>query len=172
VCDHESTWCIVTEKRINPVDVFELASDFGHGAQNFFFGAVRSKNLGRTVVAVGYDAFTPLAEATLYEIANEAKAKWGSTLKICIIHRIGKLEVGELSVAVGVSSPHRDESYQVSRYIIEQIKLRAPIWKKEFYDDGETEWLKGHALCQHSHHHEENENIEEGVSGNKPTGTC
>lgn len=151
--DNKSIWCIVSEKKINPTDVFEFASDFGHGAQNFFFGAVRAKNFGRTVVAVAYDAFVPLAEATLFEIVRESKAKWGKSLKICVMHRTGKLDVGELSVAIGVSSPHRDECYQASRYIIEQIKQRAPIWKKEFYDNGETEWLKGHALCQHSHAH-------------------
>lgn len=169
--DHESIWCIVTDKRISPIDVFELASDLSHGAQNFFFGAVRAKNLGRTVVAVAYDAFVPLAEATLFEIAREARSKWGESLKICVTHRTGKLEVGELSVAIGVSSPHRNESYQASRYIIEQIKKRAPIWKKEFYDNGETEWLKGHALCQHSHSLEEDEYSEDG-SEYKPKGTC
>lgn len=169
--DHESIWCIVTEKKIDPVEVFELASDCGHGAQNFFFGAVRAKNLGRTVVAVAYEAFVPLAEATLFEIAREARAEWGELLRICVIHRTGKLEVGELSVAIGVSSPHRDESYQASRYIIEQIKQRAPIWKKEFYEDGETEWLKGYALCQHNHGHEEVEHREDG-SECGPKGKC
>jgi len=136
VCDHESTWCIVTEKRINPVDVFELASDFGHGAQNFFFGAVRSKNLGRTVVAVGYDAFTPLAEATLYEIANEAKAKWGSTLKICIIHRIGKLEVGELSVAVGVAHPIGMSRIRYRATLLSKSNCAHPFGKKNSMTTG------------------------------------
>lgn len=150
--------CKILNERIDPNRVFEFASDFGHGAQNFFFGSVRSQNLGREVVAVGYDAAPPLAEKVLNEIATEALSRWGHKLRVCVLHRVGKLSVGEISVAIGVSSPHRDESYLVSRYIIEEIKKRAPIWKKEFYSDGESEWLKGHALCQH--HGSENEDEE------------
>ncbi len=155
--------CEIVNEKIDPSEVFEFASDFGHGAQNFFFGSVRSENLGREVVAVGYDAATPLAEKVLNEIATEALSRWGDTIRVCVLHRVGKLSVGEVSVAIGVSSKHRDESYQASRYIIEEIKKRAPIWKKEFYSDGETEWLKGHALCQH--HHEDDDRDEKEKSG-------
>ena len=169
---HESVLCVVTEKQINPSEVFALTSNFSHGAQNFFFGAVRAKNLGRTVVAVAYDAFVPFAEVTIFEIAGEARTKWGDSLKICVIHRTGKLKVGELSVAIGVSSPHRDESYRASRYIIEQIKQRAPIWKKEFYENGETEWLKGHALCQHVHEEDDERKIGRGDFGNNSEDIC
>lgn len=152
--------CRVADSEIQPAEVFETIREPGHGAQNFFFGAVRATNWGRNVVAVAYDAFEPLAEKVLREICQEAQAKWGQDLQLCVIHRTGKLSVGELSVGIGVSSTHRDESYQASRYVIEQLKIRAPIWKKEFYDTGESEWLKGHALCQHApdgeakHHHE------------------
>jgi molybdopterin synthase catalytic subunit len=124
----------------------------GHGAEILFLGVVRDINLGRSVTAVAYDAFPPLAEKTLATIASEAKEKWGD-LQIAIFHRTGKLSVGEVSLAIAVSSKHRDESYQASRYVIEEIKERAPIWKKEFYTDGESEWLKGHALCQHGKTH-------------------
>ena len=123
-----------------------------HGAEILFLGIVRDINLGRNVTAVAYDAFTPLAEKTLALIADEAKEKWGKALQIVIFHRTGKLSVGEASLAIAVSSRHRDESYRASRYIIEEIKERAPIWKKEYYTDGESEWLKGHALCQHAPH--------------------
>lgn len=150
-------YCKVTADKIEPNLVFEFASDFGHGAQSFFFGSVRSRNLGREVIAVDYDAATPLAEKVLREISAEALSRWGDTLRICVFHRVGKLSVGEISVAIGVSSKHRDESYRASRYIIEEIKKRAPVWKKEFYPEGETEWLKGHALCQHDHEGEERE---------------
>lgn len=121
----------------------------GHGAEIIFLGVVRDINHGRNVVSVAYDAFPPLAEKTLTEIASEAKEKWGREMQIVILHRTGILKVGEVSLAIAVSSRHRDESYQASRYVIEQIKDRAPIWKKETYSDGETKWLKGHALCQH-----------------------
>ena len=143
--------CTVSDKKIDASAVLEFAKDYGHGAQTTFFGAVRARNAGRNVIAVAYDAFEPLAEQILREIADEAREKWGHDLKIYIAHRTGNLAVGEVSVAIGVSSKHRDEAYQASRYVIEQIKLRAPIWKKEIYDNGETEWLKGHALCQRTH---------------------
>lgn len=142
-------FCEVIDQNLLPSTTIEFAKDHGHGAQNFFFGAVRAQNHGQEVVAVEYDAFIPLAEKTLREISEECLLKWGSEMKISVRHRVGKLVVGEISVAIGVSSKHRDEAFQACRYIIEEIKVRAPIWKKEYYINGETEWLKGHALCQH-----------------------
>ena len=120
------------------------------GAGNSFFGMVRNRNHGRDVSAVAYDAFVPLAEKTLQEICNEAFSQFGSKGSIFIRHRTGKLQVGELSVVIVVHTPHRDEAFKVCRYVIEELKVRVPIWKKEFYTDGETEWLKGHALCSHA----------------------
>lgn len=148
--------CWIDEAIVNEVQLFQLTPQKRHGAQNYFFGSVRDFNMGKNVVAVSYDAYIPLGEKVLREIAYEAQDRWGLDLRICVVHRVGTLAVGEMSVGIGVSSPHRDESYQASRYIIEQIKIRAPIWKKEHYEDGETEWLKGHALCQHSQSHSHN----------------
>lgn len=145
----DSVRCLVNDEVISPLALFEFAKDYGHGAQTFFFGAVRAENMGKKVVAVAYDAAPVLAENILHEIAGECLEKWGRGLRMMIVHRTGKLSVGDLSVGIGVTSKHRDEAYQASRYIIEEIKKRAPIWKKEYYADGETEWLKGHALCQH-----------------------
>lgn len=141
--------CSVTDRPIEPQTVFTMVEDHAHGGQSFFFGSVRARNAGRDVVAVEYDAAVPLAETVLREIAEEASTRWGGQFRISVFHRIGRLSLGEISVAIGVSSPHRDEAFGVSREIIEQIKIRAPIWKKEFYSDGASEWLKGHALCQH-----------------------
>jgi molybdopterin synthase catalytic subunit len=120
------------------------------GASNTFTGVVRNLNHGRQVSAVSYDAYIPLAEKVLKEIALEAQAKWANNSSIFIQHRIGKLLVGELSVIIVVHTPHRDESFLMCRYVIEELKVRVPIWKKEFYIDGETEWLKGHELCSHT----------------------
>jgi molybdopterin synthase catalytic subunit len=118
------------------------------GAQVVFWGLVRKLNEGRTVLAVTYDAHAPLAEKTLREIGEEARGRWGADLRVVIMHRTGRLEVGEASVVIGVASPHRDEAYQASRYIIEQIKVRSPIWKQEHYADGDSEWLAGHSLSR------------------------
>lgn len=145
----DSVYCEVSDALILPLSVFDFAKDHGHGAQAFFFGAVRSENMGKKVLGVAYEAAPLLALKTIEEIARECLVKWGSSLRIMVVHRTGKLLVGDLSIAIGVTSCHRDEAFQASRYIIEEIKVRAPIWKKEYYADGETEWLKGHALCQH-----------------------
>ena len=122
-----------------------------HGAQLIFQGLVRNHNQGKPVLGVSYDVHPVLAAAAFQEIAQEAVAKWGEDLSIQVIHRSGRLNVGECSLVLIVSSKHRDESYQASRYLIEQLKHRAPIWKKEHYRDGDSEWLEGHALCGHDH---------------------
>lgn len=145
--------CQILDGEISESEIFKKVQNIEHGGMNFFFGSVRDFNAGKKVIAVSYDAFEPLAKNLLREISLEAKAKWGDSLNICVIHRVGKLKCGEISVGVGVSSRHRDESYQASRYIIEELKHRVPIWKKEYYENGETEWLKGHALCQHAGAH-------------------
>ncbi len=139
----------ITDKPFCHPEFATYLTDPGHGAQTVFLGRVRDLNHGRKVVAVSYDLFFPLAHAVFTEIAREALAQWGTSMRLGIFHRMGRLDVGEVSVAIGVSSPHRDEAYQASRFVIENIKHRAPIWKKEHYEDGETEWLKGHSLCGH-----------------------
>lgn len=116
------------------------------GAQLVFTGVVRNRNEGRQVLAVTYDAHRPLAEKTFREIAEEACARWGADLSVVVAHRAGRLSVGEVSVVIGVASPHRDEAYQASRYVIEQLKVRSPVWKQEHYADGDSDWLKGHSL--------------------------
>jgi len=140
---------LVTPQPISLAEVTAWRPDSSHGAGSLFCGFVRDINLGKKVVAVEYDCFVPLAEKLFTEIAAEAAAKWGEDARILIVHRHGRLEIGEISVAIFVTTRHRDESYQASRYVIEEIKTRAPIWKKEFYENGETDWVRGHALCQH-----------------------
>lgn len=117
-----------------------------HGAQVFFWGVVRVDNEGRRVHSVSYDVHVPLAEKTFREIGEEACARWGPGLRVVIVHRAGRLEVGAASVVIGVASGHRDEAFQASRYVIEQLKVRSPVWKKEHYVDGDSEWLGGHSL--------------------------
>lgn len=119
------------------------------GALSSFLGVVRNHNHGKKVVAVAYDAFEPLACEILRQIGREAQDRWGQEIGFLIVHRTGRLEVGEASVLIAAQAPHRDEAYQASRYVIEELKKRTPIWKKEYYENGETEWLKGHALCSH-----------------------
>lgn len=119
-----------------------------HGAQILFTGAVRNHNEGKPVTAVTYEAFEPLALKSLQEISEEAASEFGQDMTIQVWHRLGRLEIGELSVAILVTSRHRDASYRASRHIIEEMKKRTPIWKHEHYVEGGSEWLRGSALTE------------------------
>jgi molybdopterin synthase catalytic subunit len=112
------------------------------GAILLFLGIVRMENEGRAVSGMRYDAYVDMAESVLREIAIEAAAIAESD-RIAVVHRIGELRIGEVSVGIAVSSPHRAQSYDASRHVIEQIKLRLPVWKHEHYIDGDSAWLAG-----------------------------
>lgn len=136
----------LTEGKI-PLEIL-IATDVApeHGAQVVFAGMVRNHNEGKNVLAVSYQAFAPLALQTFREICEKAQAQWGEDLTLKLWHRTGRVEIGELSVAIIVSSRHRDASYQASRFMIEELKKKAPIWKKEHYADGDSVWLQGTSL--------------------------
>ena len=107
-----------------------------------FWGVVRNENDGRAVTQLEYHAYEAMAERELLRIADEARDKWG-TGDIRVVHRIGLLEVGEASIAIAVAAPHRGEAYEASRYVIEQVKQRVPVWKREGYVEGAHEWVPG-----------------------------
>ena len=117
------------------------AIDEGCGALCSFVGAVRSTHQGRRVRYLEYEAFEPLAVKTFQQIAEEAAAEWpGSVLGI--VHRTGRLTVGEASVVIVAAAAHRAESFAVCRYAIERVKQIAPVWKHEFFDNGDA-WVEG-----------------------------
>jgi len=118
------------------------------GAEILFIGTVRNTNEGRRVSGVNYDGHITLGEKILRELCQEAQLKWGNDLNFWVEHRLGLLNLGEASLLINVTSPHRDAAYMASRYVIEQIKLRLPVWKEEIYCEGDKEWLKGQALNQ------------------------
>lgn len=126
------------------IDIQALLTGVEHadGAAILFTGTVREQNLGRPVNGMAYTAQEAMAEACLATICDEAKAQFEIT-RCQIIHRLGRLALGEVSVAICVSSPHRAAAYDASRYAIEELKKRAPIWKQEFYIDGENQYLDG-----------------------------
>lgn len=150
----DGIWVELVKRPVNPEPIEAWIEDPAHGAAIVFSGKVRNHNLGRTVEGVSYDAFEPLAVRTLREICREAHSRREErgALRIAVVHRLGRLQVGEISVVVAVSSPHRSEAYEASRYIIEELKERVPIWKKEHYIDGDSDWLQGHALCGQARH--------------------
>jgi molybdopterin synthase catalytic subunit len=145
-----------------PPDQFQAADS--HGAELVFMGRVRNINHGQKVIALSYDVFVPLALVTLKTICEEAKARWGQKLNMSVIHRMGRLDIGDIAVIVAVSGGHREEVYEASRYLIENLKVRAPIWKKEHYENKDSEWLQGHALCGHRRSENDSENDSENAA--------
>ena len=115
------------------------------GAVVLFLGTVRDHAEGRSVRGIRYEAYREMAEGVLAEITAEA-ARRLRTDRIAVIHRVGDLAVGEISVAIATSSPHRAEAYEASRYVIEEIKKRLPVWKLEQYVEGAPAWVEGHPL--------------------------
>jgi molybdopterin synthase catalytic subunit len=113
----------------------------GDGAVALFLGLVRNHNAGRRVTHLEYEAYEALALKSFERIAGEAAARWPD-VRLGIHHRIGRLEVGEASVAIAAASPHRANAFAASRYAIERIKQIAPIWKREFFEGGEV-WIEG-----------------------------
>src|ERR1700736_3750304 len=110
------------------------------GAVVTFLGTVRELTEGRQTVALDYEAYPGMAEKKLAEIEQETRARWpvGSML---LVHRLGRLGLGEVSVAVSVSCPHRGQAFEACRYAIDRLKETVPIWKKENWADGTTEWV-------------------------------
>jgi molybdopterin synthase catalytic subunit len=128
-----------------PIDPAEVLARVGHdedGAAILFVGTVRNHADARPVTGITYEAYEEMAAPVLAEIAAEAAAILG-TDRLAVVHRVGELAVGEHSVAIAASSPHRAQAYEASRHVIEEIKKRLPVWKRERYADGRDEWVQG-----------------------------
>lgn len=134
--------CRVTADPLDPAALVRAVAAPSDGAVLLFWGVVRDHADGRAVGSLEYQAYAEMAEAEMARIADEARERWG-TGEIAVVHRVGRLEVGEASVGIAVASPHRAEAYEASRYVIEQLKRRVPVWKREGYLDGETAWVPG-----------------------------
>jgi len=134
--------CSVGPQVIDPVDVLARVGSEDDGAALLFVGVVRNHADGRPVSGMRYDAYEEMARKELAAIAQEAAERLG-TDRVAVEHRTGELSIGEVSVAIAVSSPHRAESFDATRYVIEEIKKRLPVWKKEHYEDGSDGWVEG-----------------------------
>ena len=111
------------------------------GAVVTFLGLVRNHNLGRSVRYLEYEAYEPLALKTFEQITREVGERWPSA-RLALHHRVGRLEIGDASVAIAARSPHRGDAYAACRYAIERVKQIAPIWKREFFEGGDV-WIEG-----------------------------
>jgi molybdopterin synthase catalytic subunit len=111
------------------------------GAVNVFLGVVRNNNLGRSVQYLEYDAYPAMAEKVMRELADAAKERFGLE-DVAVLHRTGRLEIGEASLLIAVSCGHRAESFEAGHWLVNEIKKKVPVWKKEVWDDGEA-WIEG-----------------------------
>ena len=130
----------IASNAIDPDALRRKLTDPAAGAYCGFEGWVRNLNEGQTVLRLEYEVYAPLAVSEGERILAEAGAEFPHLRAFCV-HREGLLEIGDCAVWVGVSSPHRDEAFQACRYIIDQVKVRLPIWKKEYYVDGNSGWV-------------------------------
>jgi molybdopterin synthase catalytic subunit len=128
----------------DPLDlglVHALAQGPENGAVVTMTGMVRNQTDGRPVIALGYEAYEPMALKVFANIVAAIHAQWGDHYRVVIHHRVGYLSVGELSVAISVGSPHRAEAFAACQYAIDTLKHNAPIWKKEYWADGSSGWV-------------------------------
>lgn len=131
----------VSESAIDPSALVAAVTRPDTGAVVVFLGTVRDHSEGRTgVTSLEYEAYREVVEAKIAEIVEEARDRWALG-KVAAVHRIGTLGVGEASVGVAVSSEHRPEAFAAAGYLIDELKKRAPIWKKEHWSGG-AEWVQ------------------------------
>jgi molybdopterin synthase catalytic subunit len=126
----------------NPIDVqkvIDIACRLGAGAVNVFIGTVRNATRGKEVLYLEYEAYEPMAISEIRKILEESTGQW-EIVGYAVSHRVGTLNPGEVAVVVAVSTPHRKDSFEACQFVIDKLKERVPIWKKEVFVGGE-EWV-------------------------------
>ena len=129
----------ITNEALCPEAITESVKDDGNGAVVTFLGSTRDSTAERKVLYLEYEAYRPMADNQLARVADEIQEKWGIA-SVSIAHRLGRLEIGDISLVVAIASPHRREAFEASSYAIDRIKQIVPIWKKEFFEGGEV-WV-------------------------------
>ena len=134
---------MIVELTSDPIDVARLTAHVtrpSNGGICTFLGVVRDNAEGRPVVKLGYEAYEAMALSQMHAIVDEAMERWGLD-SVALSHRTGELQIGEASVAIAVGAPHRAEAFEACRFVIDTLKTRVPIWKKEFFQDGAV-WVE------------------------------
>ena len=141
-------WIDVVTEPLSERALAEAVADPGAGGIALFSGVVRDQTGGRRVKFLEYEAHASMAEAKMREIVTAVRGRWSDVTRIAMVHRIGRLEIGESSVMIAVSSPHRREAFEACHFAIDTLKETVPIWKKEYFEDGEI-WVG--LQCDHGH---------------------
>jgi len=139
----------ISNVAIEPDKLREALIDNGAGGYVAFEGWIRNENEGQEVLQLEYEVYAPLAIKEGEKVIAEAAAKF-PILRAACVHREGLLELGECAVWVGVCAAHRDEAFAACRYIIDEVKVRLPIWKKEFYVNGDSGWVNCERCAAHA----------------------
>jgi molybdopterin synthase catalytic subunit len=139
----------LVDRAIDVAALLAEVSDVSCGASAAFLGCVRDVNEGRPVTGIDYSAYRSMAEREMASIAREAGEQFGVT-RLVVEHRLGSLGLGDVSVAVVAAHPHRAPALDATRFVIEQLKRRVPIWKRELYEDGTREWVGSGAVNRES----------------------
>jgi molybdopterin synthase catalytic subunit len=140
----QETYFKIFDAPINVQEILDAVRSPACGGLSLFLGTVRNHNQGKVVQWLEYEAYGAMAVKKMQEIAQEAMQKFPAK-KIAMAHRVGKLEIGDVAVAIAVVTPHRREAFEACQFCIDTLKKSAPIWKKEIFEDGEV-WVDA---CQH-----------------------
>jgi len=131
----------ITNNRLSLQEIMLELEDNSAGALSVFIGNVRNRGRSGNVSEIYYESYSKMAEQKMREIENEAQTKW-EIKKLAVFHRIGNIKVGEASIIIGVSSEHRNEAFEACKYVINNVKTRVPIWKKEISNESQK-WAEG-----------------------------
>jgi molybdopterin synthase catalytic subunit len=137
----------IVRRAIDAAALLAEVQDTANGATLVFLGQVREVNDGRPVTGIEYSAYGEMAERELAAIASECARVFGIS-HLVVEHRLGALDLGETSIAIVVAHPHRAAAYEASRFVIEEVKRRLPIWKREGYVDGSSEWVNAGGVVE------------------------
>ncbi len=135
-------YCRITAAPIDAAELVQRVRANEDGAVLLFMGVVRNHHAGRAVVGLTYDAYKEMATEKLEGICEDVSSQF-EVGDIAVVHRVGELAIGEVSVAIAVAAPHRDAAYKASRQLIERLKREVPIWKRERYANGGEAWQEG-----------------------------
>jgi len=132
----------ITPNKLQLHQLLERVADPAGGGIDVFIGTTRNNTSGKPVKKLNFEAYEPMAVKELNKIIACANEQW-DILKIAVAHRVGMVEIGEAAVIIAVSAPHRDAAFKACRFIIDELKMSVPIWKKEIFEDGEV-WVSAH----------------------------
>lgn len=132
----------ISDQPLNAKIVSDYIDHRQAGGHSLFIGTVRDHAYGKHVIKLDFESYQPMAVKEMQKIAQEALQRW-DTIKVAIHHRVGSLAIGEIAVIIGVSAAHRDAAFDACRYAIDTLKETVPIWKREYYEDGDI-WVAAH----------------------------